>query len=218
MLFREQKPFFVFMTAAIYTRVSTQDQSTSRQVNDLKKVEGFNVVKVFSEKISGFSKKIEERKQLQTMLKYVEENKVDAIMIHEISRLGRNTHETLTLLKQLEEKGIKLYIHNLNITLNAGNAKDDIFSKLIVTIVSDLARLESEQLSYRIKSGIQERKRKGLHTGRRVGTVESQEKFLNKHKDIQKYLKNGMSYAEIKKLCSCGMSTISKVKEHLAEQ
>lgn len=206
------------MTAAIYTRVSTQDQSTARQVNDLKKVEEFDVVKVYSEKISGFSKKMEERKQLQAMLRYVEENAIDAIMVHEISRLGRNTHETLTLLKQLEEKGIRLYIHNLNITLYAGKATDDIFSKLIVTIVSDLARLESEQLSTRIKSGIEERKRKGLATGRLKGSVESKEKFLSKHKDIQKYLKNGMSYGEIKKLCSCGMSTISKVKEFLSEQ
>lgn len=203
------------MTAAIYTRVSTKDQSTSRQVNDLKKVDGFDVVKVFSEKISGFSKKMEERKQLQAMLKFVDENNVDAIMIHEISRLGRNTHETLTLLKKLEEKGIRLYIHNLNITLYAGQATDDIFSKLIVTIVSDLARLESEQLSERIKSGIRERKRKGLNTGRKVGTSETREKFLAKHKDIQKYLTSGMSYTEIKKLCGCGFSTISKVKEHL---
>lgn len=206
------------MAAAIYSRVSTQDQSTARQVNDLKKVEGFKVVKVFSEKVSGFSKKMEERKQLQAMLKFVEEDNIDAIMVHEISRLGRNTHETLTLLKQLEEKGIRLYIHNLGITLNAGTATDDIFSKLIVTIVSDLARLESEQLSSRIKSGIEERKRNGLATGRLKGSVESREKFLAKHKDIQKYLKNGMSYAEIKKLCSCGMSTISKVKESLSEQ
>ena len=206
------------MTAAIYTRVSTQDQSTSRQVNDLRKVEGFEVVKVFSEKISGFSKKMEERKQLQAILKYVEANEIDAIMVHEISRLGRNTHETLTLLKQLEEKGTRLYIQNLNITLYAGNATDDIFSKLIVTIVSDLARLESEQLSARIKSGIEERKRRGLSTGRLKGTVESRERFLAKHKDIQKYLKSGMSYSEIKRLCSCGMSTISKVKECLAEK
>jgi DNA invertase Pin-like site-specific DNA recombinase len=205
------------MTACIYSRVSSLGQSNSRQVNDLKKVEGFEVVKVFSEKISGFSKKMEERKQLQAMLKHVEANNIDAIMVHEISRLGRNTHETLTLLKQLEEKSIRLYIHNLNITLFAGKTTDDIFSKLIVTIVSDLSRLESEQLSERIKSGIQERKRKGLHTGRRVGTTESKEKFLAKHKDIQKYLRNGMSYSEIKKLCSCGFSTISKVRECLTE-
>ncbi|TXK30870.1 recombinase family protein [Pontibacter qinzhouensis] len=201
------------MESVIYTRVSTQEQSTSRQVNDLRKVDGFKVVKVFSERVSGFSKKMEERQQLQSMLRYVAENKVGAIMVHEISRLGRNTHETLTLLKQLEEQRIKLYIHNLNITLNAGNPTDDIFSKLIVTIVSDLARLESEQLSARIKSGIQERKRNGLHTGRLVGTTESKLKFLAKHKDIQKYIGQGMSYSEIKRLCRCGMSTISKVKE-----
>lgn len=206
------------MKSVIYTRVSSQEQSTSRQVNDLRKVEGFEVVKVFSEKISGFSKKMEERKQLQAMLRYLTDNPdVEAIQIHELSRVGRNTHETLTLLKKFEEQRIKLYIHNLNITLNAGNPSDDIFAKLIVTIVSDLARLESEQLSARIKSGIQERKRRGLHTGRLVGTVESREKFLAKHKDIQKYLKQGMSYSEIKRLCSCGMSTISKVKEYLTE-
>ncbi|MFT2010643.1 recombinase family protein [Pontibacter sp. 13R65] len=175
-------------TAVIYLRVSTETQFVNRQMNDLKKVEGFTVIKAFSEKISGFSKKMEERKQLQAMLRYVEENGIDAIMVHEISRLGRNTHETLTLLKRLEEKGTQLYIHNLNITLNAGNPKDDIFSRLIVTIVSDLARLESEQLSARIKSGIQERKRKGLHTGRLDGSTESRERFLSKHKDIQKYL------------------------------
>ncbi|AMM49962.1 hypothetical protein TH61_00515 [Rufibacter sp. DG15C] len=201
------------MESVIYTRVSTQEQSTLRQVNDLKKVNNFHVVKIFSEKISGFSKKMEDRLQLQAMLRYVKENKVAAIMVHEISRLGRNTHETLTLLKQLEEQRIKLYIHNLNITLNAGIPTDDIFSKLIVTIVSDLARLESEQLSARIKSGIQERKRKGLHTGRLFGTIESNNKFLAKHKDIQKYIGQGMSYSEIKRLCRCGMSTISKVKE-----
>ncbi len=174
---------------------------------------------MFSEKVSGFSVKMEDRKQLQAMLRYVTENPdIKVIQVHEISRLGRNTFETLALLKKFEEQRIMLYIHNLNITLNAGNPKDDIFSKLIVTIVSDLARLESEQLSARIRSGIQERKRQGLHTGRLVGTIESKEKFLAKHKDIQKYLVQGMSYSEIKRLCRCGMSTISKVKEHLAEK
>lgn len=202
-------------TAVIYTRVSTTEQSTSRQVNDLKQKEGFNVVKVFSENVSGFSKRMEERKQLQAMLSYVQAEQIECIMVHEISRLGRNTHETLTLLKDLEERGIQLYIHNLGITLNAGNPKDDIFSKLIVTIVSDLARLESEQLSERIKSGIAERKRKGLATGRKYGSTEEIDKFLAKHKDIQKYLRSGRSYGEIKKLCSCGMSTISKVKQHM---
>lgn len=204
------------MKAVIYTRVSSDTQTTQRQVNDLSKVEGFEVVKTFSENVSGFSKSMEERQGLQKMLQYVDANKVEVIMIHEISRLGRNTHETLTLLKQLEEKGIRLYIHNLNITLNAGNPADDIFSKLIVTIVSDLARLESEQLSQRIKSGIRNRKEKGLTTGRKVNSTESKERFLSKHEDIQKYLSQRMSYKEITSLTGAAPYTISKVKKALA--
>jgi len=202
------------MRAVIYTRVSTANQSTLRQVNELKKVEGFEIVKVFSEQISGFSKRIEERKQLQKMLQYIDQNQVKAILLHEISRLGRSTTETLLLLKKLEIQKTRLYIHNLGITLNDGNASEDIFSKLIVTIVSDLARLESDQLSMRIKSGIADRKRQGKTTGRRLGSTEDFQKFLVKPKTkaIKKYLAQGMSYSEIQKLCKCSYGTISKVK------
>lgn len=205
------------MRAVAYTRVSTLDQSTKRQINDLKQVEGFHILKVFSENISGFSKSMEERMELQNMLKYVEKEKVECIMVSEISRLGRNTRETLTLIHSLEERGICLHIQNLGITLGADSEKDRIFNKLIVTIISDMARLESENLSYRIKSGIRNRKAQGLTTGRKVGSKESREKFLNKHKDIQKYLALGRSYPEIVKLCRCSMSTIQKVKAALAE-
>ena len=67
----------------------------------------------------------------------------------------------------------------------------------------DLARLESEQMSYRIKSGIRNRKAIGLSTGRQVRSFETREKFLAKHKDVQKYLKLGRSYSEISKLRGC---------------
>ena len=211
------------MKGVIYSRVSNTNQSVSRQINDLKKNHPFKsleITRTFSEAVSGFSKKLTERDQLQKMLRFVDENSVDIILIHEISRLGRNTHETLTLLKQLEENGIQLYIHNLGITLNKGAASDDIFSKLIVTIVSDLARLESEQLSYRIKSGIADRKRKGRTTGRRIGSKENTQRFLakSKTKAIQKYITQGMSYSEIQKLCGSSYSTISKVKRLLEEE
>jgi DNA invertase Pin-like site-specific DNA recombinase len=172
---------------------------------------------VFSENISGFSKSMGERQELQDMLKYVRKEGIACIMVSEISRLGRNTRETLTLIHNLEEDGICLYIHNLRITLGADSEKERIFNKLIITIISDIARLESENLSYRIKSGIKNRKKEGLASGRRVGSIESRDKFLAKHKDIQKYLALGRSYPEILKLCRCSMSTIHKVKGALVE-
>src|SRR5690606_40414786 len=104
-----------------------------------------------------------------------------------------------------------------NINLSANSKKYRIFNKLIITIIYDIDRQESENLSYRIKSGITNRKKEGLTTGRRMGSTESREKFLSKHKDIQKYLALGRSYPEIVKLCRCSMSTIRKVKGTLVE-
>ena len=203
------------MKAVIYTRVSTKDQTTQRQVNDLSKIEGYTVVKTFSENISGFSKSMEERKGLQDMLKYVRKNDIKYIMVSEVSRIGRNTVDCLNLINRLENEGICLYIHSLGCTIGKDCGQDSIFTKLIVTIMADLARMESEQLSQRIRSGIRNRKEKGLHTGRKVNSVESRERFLGKHKDIQKYLNLGRSYSEITKLTGAAPYTISKVKKAL---
>ena len=203
------------MKSVIYTRVSNSDQTTQRQVNDLKKADGFQVLKVFSENISGFSKSISERSGLQSMLQFVEANEVKCILISEISRLGRNTHETLTLIKDLEGKGICLHIQNLGLTLGADSEKDRIFNKLIVTILSDIARLESENLSYRIKSGIRNRKALGLHTGRKVESSETKEKFLSKHSKVIKLLNLGRSYKEIQAITKTAPATISKIKKAL---
>lgn len=206
------------MRAIIYTRVSSKDQSTKRQLDDMKAVYGFNVVDMFSEKISAFTKSASERPGLQKAISYSIENKVECVMISEVSRLGRNTLEVLSLIEEFKKEGIAIYIHNLGTTINTKDQSGEIFTKLIVTIMADLARLESEQMSYRIKSGIRSRKARGLTTGRKIGSKESVEKFLSKHKDIIKYLSKGYSSREIQRLCHCSPNTIKKIKDSLGNQ
>ena len=199
------------MKSILYTRVSSKDQSTLRQVNDMNSLQEFEIVKIFSEKISGFSVSVSERPILQKALTFIQSNNIECLMVSEVSRLGRNTHEVLGLIEELKKKGVAIYIHNLGTTINKVDSSSEIFTKLIVTIMADLARLESEQMSYRIKSGIRSRKSKGLTTGRKIGSKESTEKFLSKHSDIQKYLTKGYSSREIQKLCKCSPNTIKKV-------
>jgi DNA invertase Pin-like site-specific DNA recombinase len=203
------------MKAVIYTRVSTKEQSTTRQLHDMKGVADFEVQKVFSEKSSGFLVSIDKRPVLQATLLYIKENQIECIMVSEVSRLGRNTHEVLNLIEELRIDKVAIYIHNLGTTINRESSSGDIFTRLIVTIMADLARLESEQMSYRIKSGIRARKAKGLTTGRKMGSVESSSQFLSKHSDIQKYLSKGYSSREIQRLCNCSPNTIKKVKDQL---
>jgi len=182
----------------------------------MKSLKGFEVMDIFSEKISGFSVSINKRPVLQKALLYVQESKIECIMVSEVSRLGRNTHEVLGLIETLKKENVAIYIHNIGATINRKESSSEIFTKLIVTIMADLARLESEQMSYRIKSGIRSRKAKGLTTGRKIGSKEPKEKFLSKHQDIQKYLAKGYSSREIQKLCKCSPNTIKKVKNSLA--
>jgi DNA invertase Pin-like site-specific DNA recombinase len=201
------------MKAVIYSRVSTNQQSNSRQVNGLREVKGFEVVKTFTESISGYTKSIDERPELLKALKYIRKHDVECLMVNEISRLGRRTEEVLTLIKNLKDQGVKIYIQSLGTLINQKNSQGEAVTKLLITIMSDLARMESEQMSYRIKSGLLERKRKGLAIGRQTGTTESTEKFLIKHRQIIKYLNQGESIRWIATKLKVSPTTVQKVKK-----
>jgi len=203
------------MKAIIYSRVSNSNQSTQRQINELKDIPGFEVVKVFTESISGYTQSAYSRPELQRAIKYATDNGIHVIMIHEISRLGRRTAEVLNIIEDLKKQGIKIYIKSLGITIN-GNSNSEAINKLIITIMADLARMESEQLSYRIKSGLQERKRKGYTIGRKLGATETTDVFLNKYKDVIKYLKRGESIRWTANQTGKSIATVFKVKSKLS--
>ena len=135
-------------------------------------------------------------------------------MVHEVSRLGRRTSEVLTLIDELKAEGIQVYIKSLDFLIN-GNGATEAINKLIVTLLADLSRMESEQLSYRIKSGLQERKRQGKSIGRQLGTVEAKEKFLSKHKKVISYLEKGESIRWIATKLKLSPTTVQKVKSVL---
>ena len=95
------------MNVVIYSRVSSQSarQSTERQVVDLERFaagRGYEVTAVFEEKISGRKANIE-RPVLSRCLEYCTDpqNRVDMLLLTEISRLGRSTLEILKSLDTL---------------------------------------------------------------------------------------------------------------------
>ena len=77
---------------------------------------GYEVVKEFSEKVSG-AKKIEERKALSDLLDYVESNEVDKVLIYECSRLSRRAVDFLAVIEQLIEQGVSVFGTVLNIPI-----------------------------------------------------------------------------------------------------
>lgn len=101
-------------TVVIYARVSSigDRQSTDRQVKDLTDYavyQKMEVRKVFEGHISG-AKKNDERPVLCEAIKYCKENRIDVLLVSELSRLGRNAFEVLASVKDLLDCGINLYI------------------------------------------------------------------------------------------------------------
>src|SRR5690606_4493977 len=112
------------MTAvAIFGRVSTKDrQDFKRQVVDMTKVaerNNYKVDSIITEKISG-AKSNEERLGVQKLLKGAKNGTFQKVLVTEVSRLGRNTLETLKLVEELHKCGVSIYLHDLGTeTLNS---------------------------------------------------------------------------------------------------
>ena len=105
--------------AVIYARVSSENdrQDTTRQIKDLESFSTNNdmiIVKIYEEHISG-AKKNEERQVLTDCLDYCTKQKVDYLLLSELSRLGRSTLQVLKSLEILHQSKVSVYIQNLGI-------------------------------------------------------------------------------------------------------
>lgn len=190
-----------------YSRVSTTEQNVSRQMNNLDEFDY-----VFTDYCSG-SINLWERPKGSQIKKLITEGKLSLLEVHSIDRLGRDTVSVLNIWKELTELGIKLICRNPNFQNLNDDGKVDIFSELLLSILSVMSSFEKNQLKERQREGIEKSKLEGKYRGRMVGTNESIEKFLSKPKSqmIIKDIDNNYTYKEISFRCRCSYSTIDKV-------
>ena len=132
----------------------------------------FKVVKTFTESISGYTRSANDRPELQKAIQFVKSNDVEVILVHEISRLGRRTTEVLTLLEDLKASSIIVYVKSLDMLIN-DTGPAEAMNKFLITLMADIARMESETMSYRIKSGLEERRKNGFSVGRKYGSMKA---------------------------------------------
>lgn len=208
------------MKAIIYARVSTAKQELDRQINELKayaKKNEMELVQVFTDTQSGKSKAAT-RKASSEMFAFIQSEKIDIVLVSEISRLGRNSFDVQRTVNEIVNvQGIDLYLHQQNMRARDRDGKINFVFKLITDILANLAQLEREQLSNRVKSGLKEARRKGKKLGRPKG-AENSEAILLKYPEIQKRLRQKNSLRDIAKLCKTSVNTVQKVKKAMLEK
>ncbi len=203
------------MKAVIYARVSTLMQEYDRQIAELREYAnrmGYEVVREYSEKVSG-AKKISEREQMCNLLNFVQENKVDKVLIYECSRLSRRIVDFLTIVESLNEMKVSLYIHQNGLeTLQPDGAINPI-AQLVLGIIAQFNTMERSLIRSRMESGYNHYRSNGGKVGRKEGYKKSEEKIRAEYAEEIKLLRKGISLRNVQKITGTSINTLRKVSQ-----
>lgn len=202
------------ISTVIYARVSTNTQDYQRQLEELREYAirmGYEVVTEFAEKVSG-AKRVDEREQLSQLLTYVTDNHIDKVLIYECSRLSRRVVDFLTIIEQLTEQGISVYIHQNGLeTLHDG--KPNPIAQLVLGMLAQFTSMERSLIRSRMESGYNHYRSNGGVVGRKVGYKKPDEVLLSENAEVVKLLKKGYSLRNISKITGRSVNTIRKVQQ-----
>jgi DNA invertase Pin-like site-specific DNA recombinase len=166
-----------------YLRVSTADQDVEKNKADILKLANekkLGHVEWIEEKVSG----TKDWKKRELGRVFSELKKGDAIVVSELSRLGRSTLQILEIMKEAKEKGVSVHAVKNSWTLNGS-----MESKIVLTMLAMFAEIERDLISERTKEGLRARKAAGVVLGRPKGPGKSK---LDKYeKEIVSLLRNG---------------------------
>ena len=196
-----------------YLRVSTIEQNTARQIEEIP--EG---CKVFEDKISG-SIPFAERTEGRNIVNLIKQRQINTIHVHSIDRLGRNSLDILQTIQFFNEYEVNLISKKEGLQTFIDGKKNEIAS-LMIGILSTLSEFELTRIKERQREGISSAKERGAYASN-GGTkrAESFDEFMNKEssKKILKYLKQGLSVRSCAKMSECSISLVMKVRGLLVE-
>lgn len=136
----------------IYARVSTSDQTTDSQTVELSALYPDAII---MEEIIGGAKQKPVLSHLLTLL-----NTNDRLIVYSLDRLGRRASPLISLLEDLESRGI------IFISKREGIDYSTAVGRLVLQVLAAVAELEREMISERVTSGLVAAKARGKRLGR----------------------------------------------------
>ena len=198
----------------LYARVSTSAQDYTRQITELRKYakkQNYEIVKEFSEKISG-GKKIDERAAIKELLDFVKTNKVDKVMVYECSRLSRRQLDFLSIIEQLTEAGVSLYILQNGLETLLPDGKPNPIANLCFGIIAEFNNLEKNLIRARMASGYEHHRSSGGRVGRKEGYRKSEDDYrMNYDREIT-LLSKGNTLKDVRSITGTSINTLRKLK------
>jgi DNA invertase Pin-like site-specific DNA recombinase len=201
-----------------YSRISTVQQNSSRQLENFKSHDGYDVKNVFIEKIQG-NVPFFERPEANRMFDGItSDSQSSTVVVDSIDRLGRNLLDILHTIETFTKNGINLKSLKEGFTTLLDNGDENPMAKLVISVMASIGEMERNRIKTRTAEGIAIGKAMGKFTGRKLGTIQSDEKLLQRHQTIQKKLQKGLTVREINEITGASSATIIKVKKVMSNR
>ena len=178
----------------LYSRVSTVDQHTSNQVQEIAAA-GFKVEpqRIIEEKVSG-SISASQRTGFAKLLERMEAG--DVLVVTKLDRLGRNAIDVQQTVAMLEAKGIRVHclaLGGVDLTSAAG--------KMTMGVLAAVAEFERDLLIERTQVGLARAKAEGATLGRPSATSAGQ---------VQALKAQGLSQSAVAAELDVSLSTVKR--------
>lgn len=190
----------------LYARTSTSHQNTERQIEELKlicKNHDYEIVDIYNDE--GVSGTKRNRPELDRMMSDIFKRKFDTLMTLELSRLGRSVKNMCEILDKCQSANVNLYIVNQQLQTNTP------MGVFFFNMMNAVYQMERELITERIRSGIENARRKGVKLGKRSALT------YEKELQIIKLKKQNVGIGKIKKKVGVGQKTIYAVLKKYSE-
>ncbi len=151
------------MKAAIYARVSTEEQTAENQIRILEqwaKDRDYEVLKIYQETGSAFSER--DRMELTRLRTEARLGRYQRLLIYSIDRLTRRgILDMFNIIKGLDNCGVRVMSYQ-----QPWLDPDTGYYELMLAQFAFFGKLESQMISERTKSGMARAKAQGKHIGR----------------------------------------------------
>jgi DNA invertase Pin-like site-specific DNA recombinase len=152
---------------AIYTRVSTLDQTIDNQLLELRdhcSRMGWEVVKEYADEGLSGTLSREKRPALNALIKDAYRKRFDSVICWDISRIGRSMKELILFLSDMKDRGIGICL------VRQGFDTSTSMGEIMFQFVGILSSWEREMIRERTLAGLERAKSEGKTLGRRKVT------------------------------------------------